>query len=178
MAKVKKGKARIGSSKKDAYRGFEGVEQRVQVDAYCVDRYEYPGKGRAPMTGITYKQAQALCGARSLRLCTDREWERACKGPRGYRYPYGSKFNADRCVTEDRQETPRALQSGGSFKRCKSGYGVYDMSGNAAEWSSEGHLRGGTATKPDYAVRCAHKVKKNRAAKDPFVGFRCCADAK
>lgn len=178
MAKIKKGKAKIGSSKRDAFRGFEGVEQRVQVDAYCVDRYEYPGKGRAPMTGITFKQAGALCGARGLRLCTDKEWERACKGPRGYRYPYGNKFNANRCVTEDKSENPRALQSGGAFKKCRSGYAVYDMSGNAAEWSAEGHLRGGTATKPDYAVRCAHKVKKNRAAKDPFVGFRCCADAK
>ena len=178
MSKIKKGRSRIGSSKRDSYRGFEGVERRVEVDAFCVDRFEYPGKGRPPLVGVTYDQAKALCGARGLRLCSDTEWERACKGPRGRRYPYGNTFNANHCVTEDRSEEPRSLQPTGSFKRCKSGYGTYDMSGNAAEWTVEGHLRGGTATKPDYAVRCAHKVKKNKSAKDPFVGFRCCADAK
>ena len=178
MVKIKKGRFMRGSAKKDSYRGFEGVATRTETDAYCIDRYEAPGKGRTPRVGVNWHQAQAACTARGMRLCSDAEWERACKGPKGLRYPYGRKFDPNRCVTEDREEEPRTLQPAGSFKRCRSGYRVYDLSGNAAEWTTEGHLRGGSAKKPDYAVRCAHRTKKSRGASGPFVGYRCCADAK
>ena len=169
--KCRKGRVKIK-------RGSERVPSVAATDSYCIDRYEYPGTGRVPSTHATYAQAEAVCAARNARLCTDKEWERACKGPRTYRYPYGNKFDPDRCVTEDADENPRDVQAAGSFKGCKSGYGVYDLSGNVAEWTAEGHVRGGSAQKPDYAVRCAHKVKRARAAQHPFAGFRCCSDLK
>ena len=176
--KIKKGRFMVGSADKDTYRGFEGVATSAETDAYCIDRYEAPGKGHPPRVGASWHQAKAACEARGMRLCADAEWERACKGPRGLRYPYGNDFDADRCVTEDRNEEPRTLHPSGSFTRCRSGYRVYDLSGNASEWTAEGHLRGGAADKPDYAVRCANRVKKSPSSSGPFVGYRCCADAK
>ena len=153
------------------------MAKKAKVDAYCIDRYEFPGPGKLPRTGVSWFQAKALCEARGRRLCTAVEWERACKGPRSYRYPYGNTFKANKCATEDSNEEPRAVVKGGAFKGCRSGYGAFDLSGNVAEWTAEKVLKGGSSKKPDYAVRCAHRAKKSPGSSDPFVGFRCCADA-
>ena len=52
-----------------------------------------------------------------------------------------------------------------AFAGCRSGFGVFDMSGNVAEWTatplSAGSramiVKGGAANKPDWAVRCANR---------------------
>ena len=144
------------------------------VDAgYCIDSHEFPGAGSSPRTGVTFDAAKQACEGRAARLCSGSEWERGCNGKGGTPYPYGADWNAAKCNTQTEDGSERSVAATGSFKACKSAYGIYDMSGNVAEWVQEKVVKGGGANKPDYATRCDYQAG---GSSSPFVGFRCCAD--
>ena len=64
-------------------RGFTDREaQNIDMETFCVDRYEFPNKGTMPRVNTTQAKARAACQRAGKRLCTEEEWERACKGPR------------------------------------------------------------------------------------------------
>jgi serine/threonine protein kinase len=186
MAYVRKGAFRMGSPMSDESRSFiELANVWRRTKAYCVDRYEYPGRGRYPKRGVSWYQAKTLCEKQGKRLCTEKEWERACKGGRNTRYPYGNKFNANTCNTQRKDGSSRSVTSSGRFRYCRSGYGVYDMSGNVAEWTSSRFrrkswriYRGGSSKRPDWAVRCATRSNSPPGRRKSTLGFRCCADPK
>jgi hypothetical protein len=140
--------------------------------AYCVDRFEFPGEGQLPRTGVSRVAAAALCRARGARLCSDGEWERACRGPSRASYPYGAAYKADRCNTRGGE-----IAKAGAFADCKSQSGAFDMSGNAAEWTASGAVRGGATGEGDPAGRCSHRARVKGEA-PALVGFRCCSDAR
>ena len=129
------------------------------TSAYCVDIYEAPGFGRMPQQA-TYAEAQSLCGSRGFRLCTSREWTRAC----GHRYPYGARYESSRCNTE-----ASAVIPSGSKPSCKSNVGVFDMSGNLAEWVAEKTAMGGHFRSSGVHASCGA-----RGIGGQRTGFRCC----
>jgi formylglycine-generating enzyme required for sulfatase activity len=141
---------------------------------FCIDQYEYPGGRTIPRTSISLEDATQICASRGLRLCTDPEWEQACRGPSGASYPYGSHFDGQRCNTGGKGSA--AILPAGSMQHCRSQAGAYDMSGNVSEWTSGGSQRGGSAQSAAFTSRCSHVIKgadKNGASD---VGFRCCRD--
>jgi hypothetical protein len=143
---------------------------------FCVDVYEYPGGKTIPRTAVTFDEAAQLCKMRNERLCSDLEWERACRGKNGASFPYGAAFEPDRCNVKGNWGE---IAPAGSFKDCKSASGAYDMSGNVAEWVlSKGQpaQKGGSAQTGQPAARCSNTTRN--AAPGVFVGFRCCADPK
>jgi formylglycine-generating enzyme required for sulfatase activity len=156
----------------------------VDVGGYCVDTYEYPNRrGALPTVSVTWSDARKACESKGKRLCTEDEWEKACKGPGNARYPYGSQFDANACNTEDDMGDDRAVAASGKFGRCKSGYGIADMSGNVAEWTASPYAsnadmtqKGGSFGRPDYAARCAARKNGAPGSRSAEVGFRCCAD--
>ena len=104
----------------------EMVLVRRPQAAYCIDRWEaslelaaeaggkpWPGNrnidgmesqvravsllGRKPQGYISGKQAAMACAHSGKRLCEIDEWVRACKGPKGLLYPYGSERLPNRC---------------------------------------------------------------------------------
>jgi serine/threonine-protein kinase len=139
---------------------------------YCIDLYEYPGGRMLPRTGLAFTEAARACELRGERLCTRPEWVAACQGPGGSSYPYGDSHDATRCNTSGQ---PRAA---GSFPRCRSPVGAYDMIGNVSEWVSDGTLAGGSALHNEPRTRCdfSQRVDATRGYSD--VGFRCCVDAR
>lgn len=139
----------------------------------CIDRYEYPGAGR-PKTNVTWFQAVKLCSGRGKRLCSLSEWRRSC----GSRYPGSSKWNPDRCNTQDEDEVERELTSVGKFKRCRSRSGAYDMTGNAHEWVAEKLIAGGGFDSGPSVAKCSYASRKSPSSKASYIGFRCCADPK
>lgn len=185
MAYLRGGGFRLGSAKNDEMRSF-GERPLVfrRTKAYCIDRFEYPGPGRRPKTRVSFYVAKKLCEKKGKRLCTELEWERACKGGRNYRYPYGNKFSAARCNTRNSSGANRSVTGSGRFRGCRSRYGIYDMSGNVAEWTSSRYrgssssrtVRGGAANRPDWDVRCASRRSMSPSRNKSTVGFRCCAD--
>jgi serine/threonine protein kinase/formylglycine-generating enzyme required for sulfatase activity len=187
MQRIKAGAAQIGSDAKDDLRNFgDRLLATVEVRSYCIDSYEYPNTaGRLPQVAAGWNDADAACKNAGKRLCSEEEWEKACKGPESARFPYGMNFDPNACNTQDAKDNPRAVAAVGSFGKCKSGYGVWDMSGNAAEWTATSFdetggktVKGGHASRPGFDDRCASRRKLPPGQHDAKVGFRCCADAR
>lgn len=204
----------------------------ARVDAFCIDRYEAtlvsvasgeawspfwnPGaapvrarsaRGMVPQGYVSGVQAAAACAAAGKRLCTDAEWLRACQGPGGSPYPYGSTYVAGRC--NDQRAVHPAIKLfrttdpwiwsyldhpclnqlraslGETEARvdCVTVEGVHDMVGNLAEWTADpaGTLRGGhyASASPDVnGAGCLSVVTAHDVGYHDFTtGFRCCADA-
>jgi formylglycine-generating enzyme required for sulfatase activity len=133
-------------------------------EGFCIDRHEFPGRGRQPRRGVTLAGARSACHARGKRLCTVTEWVRACGEGR---FPYGASYRAGRCTTGGRSPA-RA----GSKRGCRSRWGIYDLSGNVSEWVAEGVTMGGDASQEGGLVGC--RASSDRGG--PLAGFRCCAD--
>jgi len=182
--------------------------------AFCIDRYEYPDRaGAHPASMVSWYEAEATCETRGKRLCWASEWTAACEGPDHTPFPYGWVRDHDRCnvdnfyIDPDRSyggkgpllmysrdagvreaELARLDQSvpSGSLESCRSGFGVYDMTGNVDEWvtsdrppreqSKWSGLKGGGWG------HVRSQCRATTASHDPsfsyyFVGFRCCSDA-
>lgn len=184
MVYFPEGRFLFGSATNDDLRAFYEAALRTETTkAYCIDTHEFPGKGKMPTVNVTYQEAQDYCLLRKKRLCTELEWERACKGESIYRYPYGNHFEPSFCNTRDEKNKNRLVVAGGQFAQCRNSFGLYDMSGNVAEWTDSSYrpgvepksIRGGAANRPDWAVRCASRSAAEPTQRKDTLGFRCCA---
>ena len=178
MRAVAAGAFKMGTASGDPMMSFDEKQlASVEVAAFCIDVYEYPNrKGASPTASIPYADAKRLCDAQGKRLCGEAEWEKACKGTGGAKWPYGGTFNPDTCNTEDDIGDPRNVAKAGAFSKCRSVYGVADLSGNVAEWTEEKIIKGGSFASGDYAVRCSARKNGASFSRSSEVGFRCCAD--
>lgn len=166
----------VGSRPGDPGRNPE-LEPRltaIELGPYQIDRLPYPNDGKEPpLTSVSREAAQRACAERSERLCTELEWERACKGPNSNEYSSGKAWDA-RCASEP--------------LGCASGFDVLGMAGNLREWvaselsakegrSARALLRGAGASALAVEHRCAarHAVEADTRAAD--LGFRCCKGA-
>ena len=182
MVLVTGGAFMLGASEEDPERAPEEEAFRsVDVGPFCIDYYEYPnGRGRQPSTAVSHDEASARCILRGKRLCTEQEWEKACKGPGGFRYPYGNTWSPSRCNTRNTDGQDRDVAGSGTFRTCRSGYNVYDMGGNVAEWTSTAEgasfiVKGGASNRPGHASRCSSRIAHPSGSKGAHIGFRCCA---
>lgn len=180
-AKGAKAKASAESSKKEEKAKNAGTNCKggmVLVKSkkrgnYCIDAYEYPARGVPPKTNVSWFQAKQLCESKGKRLCTLSEWRGACGG----KYPYGSKWDADKCNTVDEDEFERSLAPAGKFRKCRSWTGARDMVGNAHEWVAEQRIAGGGYDSGPEVASCRYSSAKAPGSSAPYIGFRCCADA-
>lgn len=143
---------------------------------------------RLPVSGIPYEAAEAYCTwlsartGREHRLPTEAEWEKAARGVDGRSFPWGESFDPARChMRRSRPGPPRKLRVG-SFPADCSVYGVGDMAGGVAEWTSTRlearHddpplrvLRGGAHDDGAESCRCASRLPTTDEAQIS-VGFR------
>ena len=162
----------------------------ARVDNFCIDRYEAhlvargPGGEVAPHPhfqrpeeGVTYEarsepgalpqayvsriESQAACTNAGKRLCSMKEWRRACRGEANTVYPYGRRWEPGRCNTEKPHlltirfgadsrrwtyahfndpaldQEPGFLSRSGAHAGCAGDDGVYDLVGNLHEWVSD-----------------------------------------
>ena len=172
-----------GSPPNDPFKGaFDRYFGKTYLKGYCIDKYEYPDKkGVIPMSRVNYTQAYNLCKQQGKRLCTEPEWEKACKGPSNFLFPFGNSFSNGRCNTVEAGKN-KPMPSG-SFSRCKSAYGVYDMCGNLLEWTAtpfQGNFfitKGGSYLRTKGDSRCSARRPKPYYRQSKDLGFRCCKDA-
>lgn len=184
MLLVEGGRFRMGSEIDDKQRGFDDlVAGDVLSESFCMDIYEFPNEaGKIPVAKVTYAKAKKTCEKLGRRLCTETEWEHACKGKKNWRFPFGAQFSAGVCNVGEDAETK--LEASGAFSQCKSAFGISDMSGNVAEWTStpwskdlsEKVIKGGAASHGTYGVRCAARANETALGSLENIGFRCCAD--
>ncbi len=184
MRYVPAGTFLFGAPNSDDLKNFGDLDATSRHEhAFCIDVYESPDRrGARPTALVTYAQAERSCRRRGQRLCREDEWERACKGPDDLRFPYGKNFVASACDTAGSDLNARPVSGTGTHRECVSGFGVFDLAGNVAEWTSstfaEGErvVKGGSAAQPDYDSRCAARAGKSPRTRDRMIGFRCCAD--
>jgi|GEM_PF-346095 len=161
----------------------------VEMGGFYIDQLPYPNEpGAIPTTNVSRDEAEQLCVTKGKRLCTELEWERACKGPDNLPYEYGESYRAATCGTGASAEEA-ARRPTGEHSSCKSGFGVADMHGHVWEWTdstwgrgskdaSLGVLRGGNSVAGELVGRCANAMGRPSSKKSPTMGFRCCAGAK
>jgi len=146
-------------------------EGRVSVDSkFCIDILEATRADGSIITEVTLDQARAFCAARGARLCTEREWEAACRGAHHASFPYGRSYRSGRCNVKG-----DALAAPGRFQDCVSDSGAQDMSGNVAEWTDEGIVKGASWL-DGLDGRCSRERREDPASSAPDRGYRCCGD--
>jgi hypothetical protein len=196
---------------------------------FCIDVFEFPNKPcELPFVWVAPVQAKVLCELQGKRLCSQEEWTLSCnadpEGGKPTKFAYGDEMDLDICNTNkpgktfgpgcDPKSASKAWKScstntepAGSFPRCRSRFGVYDLHGNVAEIMSrrdpDGHLydqlKGSAFFYTDVARKPNERSPKGRetypdhCAYDPrwhvelmteawhnnyHLGFRCCANVK
>ena len=155
--------------------------QRLNTKAFCMDKYEYPNQpGESPMRSVSWLEAKNLCSTKGKRLCSEYEFEKACRGSGGTRFTYGDGFFEGAC--------PNSAQDYGlgQFSNCVSGFGVHDLGGGVYEWSAS--VPAGEAENTDLRVlrggmsedntvktsRCTYRVRYAGSNSGREIGFRCC----
>jgi formylglycine-generating enzyme required for sulfatase activity len=141
---------------------------RAALGPFEIDAEPYPAAAGGPLIGLGRDAATERCAERGGRLCSELEWERACKGAGSDPFPSGAELD------------PACERARG----CASGFGVWGM-GSLREWTASdltgrserlAIVRGASATATPPQRRCAHR---DAAPITPQadVGFRCCYGA-
>ncbi|MBL8026906.1 MAG: SUMF1/EgtB/PvdO family nonheme iron enzyme [Fibrobacteres bacterium] len=149
------------------------------IKSYCIDKWEYPNRRNSlPLVDVTWAEAADSCRMVGKRLCTESQWEAACAGRFNYAYPYGRDYQVGKCNTESSE-----LSYIGDNTSCASPYGVYDLSGNAYEWTSTAYsdkmvekkvMRGGNHYLGPRNAGCNVRQWDWQNNRSKQLGFRCC----
>lgn len=147
----------------------EPVLLEVELGGFEMDKLPFPNDPtKPPRTDVTREEARAACQERGQRLCTELEWERACKGAQNDPFAAGANWDPV-CAKEP--------------NGCASGFGLLAMGGALREWTSNdlqaedkprAVLRGASAGAEPADHRCAHRLALESTVKGPDIGFRCC----
>jgi sulfatase modifying factor 1 len=173
------------------------------------------GTAQWPATNLDWCDAYVYCLWAGKRLCGDPsggpaaylswadsahdQWYAACSGDAGAAYPYGAIFDENACDGRladggfPEGAATYSLEPVASRASCQgTTSGVYDLSGNAAEWedccdpssSSDAadqtcRIRGGSANSDSARLRCdapsSFPNPYGRRSLTDDLGFRCCA---
>ena len=168
MASIPAGELLVGSRPGSLGRNATSEADLIPValPAFDIDRRPYPNDpDRPPMTNVDRRQAAELCEQEGKRLCTELEWERACKGEGDRAFPTGESFSTEGM----------------------SPFGVYAMGTAHGEWTASPDVRDLAPGTPNAAVfrgaapdqeapfhRCAARRATAPTTQSRHITFRCC----
>jgi len=143
------------------------------ANSFEMDTLPYPGEPeKEPLTGISWDRARTLCEEQGKRLCTELEYETACKGPDNHAYAGGNTY---------REESY-------AWPGPRSAYGILGQ-GTIAEWMLDDWeevswekepvekkvVRGTVPVLASGANRrCARRSAVDPSSEVAGLGFRCC----
>ena len=157
-----------------------------------------------PVIGVAYDSAVAYAKWRGMRLPTEAEWEKAARGVKARRWPWGNTFMQRIKNTTIHanvwKQSGTQLQPVGTYPTGVSPYGAYDMAGNVWEWVADWYsetfyrrspdrnpkgpavgsrrvVKGGSWLNPEVLARCSTRIGQHPAIGTSFIGFRLAKDA-
>lgn len=170
-----------------------------------------------PKTNVTYAEAKTACERAGKRLCATREWIVACRGTNNYRYGFQNAHNSptvlsEVCVTGrsypdgspvSGMESPLPTLTGTHSRCIPDGFAIYDLIGNASEWTylsdpngeyagsayDNGAAIGGSYSVSDELNNCSYLLRYDSnddgvidallppESKSATIGFRCCKNS-
>ncbi len=184
--------------------------QKMNLDGFYIDRHEVTYEQfikfktsakyevthfQEPIRGINWYEADAYCLWLGKRLPTEFEWEKAARGNDQRLFVWGNDFD------KEYANFGRKVVPINSYKTDVSPYGVSDMNGNVAEWTTSWFqpylnskstdknygeqfkvIRGGNTQKQKHGFLEAFVMIPYRNALPPDkrfwdVGFRCAKSA-
>jgi len=160
-----------------------------------IDRWvSLSGYAKKPIRYISWEGAKRFCNWAGGRLPTEAEWEFAAAG-RNSNQVYSGSSTDPSSVAWYRSNANGSIQD---VEGKNPNIGLYDMSGNVAEWVSDWYdaniyttnsagvnnpqgptsgtekvIRGGNANSKTDQITIFKRTKLNPSIKNAFVGFRC-----
>ncbi len=163
----------------------------AQNDTYMKLYFNHPGYDDYPVVGINWEQAQAFCAWRSeyfrrnldlpagqviedFRLPTEAEWEYAARtGNSNNKYPWSTDDlrSGKGCFLGNFKPGEGDYTSDGHLITSRVGsyspndFGLYDMAGNVAEWTSSVYMESGLMQFNDINPELAYAADRE----DPYM---------